>query len=69
MQTDYQLPCAPPGSAPPGGCASAWNVVGLPLLPVFIVIGMLCGAWRGVQVWCWNIIHSKPGDWTCRLPK
>lgn len=51
------------------GYASAWNVIGLPMLPLYIAGWMLAGAFHGVRVWCWNVLHAKPGDWRFDLPK
>ena len=55
--------------AAPNGYASAWNVVGLPMLPLYVAGWMVAGAFHGVRVWCWNVLHAKPGDWQFDLPK
>lgn len=57
-------------TSPPATCsASPFNLVAIILLPVFIACGIFMGAWKGLQLWCHNMAHNGPGEWTLRLPK
>jgi hypothetical protein len=48
---------------------SPLNLVGIVLLPLFLVIGVFVGAYSGVSLWFFNMANCHPGDWKTSIPK